>query len=259
MSLPIDSIICGNCVDVMKEWPDGCIDLVVTSPPYNMRLRVRNGKYTEQKQTEHFSKKYVYFDDALPIEDYYRFHEKVLTELLRVAKVVFWNIQIVTGSKEAVFRLIGKFAKEIKDIVVWDKGYGQPAINKRVLNSAYELILIFEKGRNGREIKSATFTRGSLSNIWRLAPPRPHEAELIHGAVFPISLPKLVIRNFSLQGVVVLDPFCGLGTTCVAAALLDRHYIGIDISEEYCELSRKRIKQSTAQQRLFTEKSKANP
>ena len=150
--LPLNQIVCGNCLEVIKDWPDKSVDLIVTSPPYNMRLRVLNGRYVEREKTQHFSKKYNYYDDALSIEEYYQFHFRALEEFLRVAKVIFGNIQIVTGSKEAVFKVIGAFNKQIRDIIVWDKGFGQPAMHDRVLNCCYELILVLDEGVCGREI-----------------------------------------------------------------------------------------------------------
>ena len=129
-----------NCLETLSRMPDKCIDLVVTSPPYNMRTRIRNGEYTTREKSEHFSKKYKHFDDALSIDDFYSFHSEVLNELLRVSKIVCYNFQIVTGSKEAFFKIIGDFNKHIKDIIIWDKGHGQPAMHGQVLNSCYENI-----------------------------------------------------------------------------------------------------------------------
>ena len=90
----------GDCLELMKELKDESVDLVFTSPPYNMRTRIRDGEYTTREKSEHFSKKYTYFDDALSIEDYYGFHKEVITLLLKKSKIVIYNIQIVTGSKE---------------------------------------------------------------------------------------------------------------------------------------------------------------
>ena len=133
-----------DCMDYMKSLPDNAFDLIVTSPPYNMRTRVRNGQYTTREKSEHFSKKYKNFDDALSIDDYFDFHSNALKQMLRISNVVIYNIQIVTGSKEALFKMIGLFNKEIKDIAIWDKGHGQPSMHEGVLNKATELILIFE-------------------------------------------------------------------------------------------------------------------
>jgi site-specific DNA-methyltransferase (adenine-specific)/modification methylase len=113
----------GDCREVMAGFPDNSCGLTVTSPPYNMRTRIRNGEYTTREQTDHFSRKYEHFGDALSPQEYYEFHSHAIREMMRISNTVLWNIQIVTGSKEAVFRMIGDFAKEIKDIIVWDKGH----------------------------------------------------------------------------------------------------------------------------------------
>ncbi len=110
-----------DCLETLNRFTDNSIDIVVTSPPYNMNLRIRNGEYTSRQIVKEFSTKYFNFTDNLPIDEYYEFHRKVLSELLRVSPLVFYNIQIVTGSKRAFFKLIGEFADNLKDIIVWDK------------------------------------------------------------------------------------------------------------------------------------------
>ena len=111
-------LINDDCLIAIQKLANDSIDLIVTSPPYNMRTRVRNGKYTTRETSEHFSKKYKNFHDALSIDDYYTFHKEVINQMLRVSKIIFYNIQIVTGSKEALFKIIGDFNKNIKDIIV---------------------------------------------------------------------------------------------------------------------------------------------
>jgi len=229
-----------DCLLTMAKMPDKCIDLVVTSPPYNMRTRIRNGKYTTREKSEHFSKKYKHFSDDLSIENFYDFHSKVLNELLRVSKIVCYNFQIVTGSKEAFFKIIGDFNKDIKDIIIWDKGHGQPAMHSKVLNSAYEMILIFEDDKKcGRMIQNAKFERGKMANILRLG--RGKKISEIHGAIFPEDLPKELIEAFSNKGDLVYDPFMGSGTTALMAIKAERNYIGSEISSEYCEIIKNRL------------------
>jgi site-specific DNA-methyltransferase (adenine-specific)/modification methylase len=179
----------GDCLEVMKTIPDASIDLTITSPPYNMRTRVRNGKYTTREKSEHFSKKYEHFDDALPMNEFYEFHSKVLNELLRVSKIVCYNFQIVTGSKEAFFKMIGDLYKQIKDIIIWDKNTGQPAMHSNILNSCYEFILIMENDSiAGRHITNAKFKRGEMNNILRVK--RGKKVDGSHGATFPEDLVK---------------------------------------------------------------------
>ncbi len=231
----------GDCLEVMKGMPDKSIDCIITSPPYNMRTRVRNGKYTTREKSEHFSKKYEHFSDDLSIKDYENFHTQVLDECLRISDIIFWNIQIVTGSKEAVFKIIGKFSKEITDIVIWDKGFGQPSMHSGVLNRGYEFIIILEPDRKaGRTFAKYEFKRGELQDIWRLG--RGGKGKFkIHTAIFPEILVETVLKNFTKENEVVLDPFAGSGTTGVACKNLNRRCILIEKEEKYCEIIRERL------------------
>jgi len=239
-----------NCLDTMARMSDKLVDLIFTSPPYNMRTRIRNGEYTTRETSEHFSKKYSHFGDDLPIAEFYRVHRQIISEMLRVSKITLYNIQIVTGSKEAFFRLIGKFAKYIKDIITWDKGFGQPAMHPNVLNAATELILVMESPCTaGRAITNSYFERGELSNNWKM--PRQLGNGNGHNAGFPLDLARKAIVNFSAEGGLIYDPFAGLGSTAIAAHQLKRRWIGSEISSEYVELANKRLEPYLAQDCLF--------
>jgi site-specific DNA-methyltransferase (adenine-specific) len=238
--MEINKIYNEDCLVTMSKMKDKFVDLVVTSPPYNMRTRIRNGEYTTREKSEHFSKKYKHFDDALPINEFYEFHSKVLEELLRVSKIVCYNFQIVTGSKEAFFKIIGDFNKNIKDIIIWDKGNGQPAMHPQVLNSCYEMVLILEDDEKcGRVIQNAKFKRGEMNNILRIG--RGKKVSDIHGAIFPEQLPFELINSFSIEGGLVYDPFMGSGTTALVAKKLGMNYIGSELSNEYCDVINKRL------------------
>lgn len=238
--MEINKIYNENCLETIAKMPDKFIDLTVTSPPYNMRTRIRNGEYTTREKSEHFSKKYKHFDDALPINEFYEFHSGVLKALLRVSKIVCYNFQIVTGSKEAFFKIIGDFNRDIKDIVIWDKGSGQPAMHEAVLNSCYEMILILEDDKKaGRVIQNAKFKRGEMNNILRVG--KGKKVSDIHGAIFPEQLPFELINAFSEKGNLIYDPFMGSGTTAIVASKLGRNYIGSEIAEEYVTIAEKRI------------------
>lgn len=238
----IDKVICGDCLEVMKHIPDGAVDLVVTSPPYNMRTRIRNGQYTERERSEHFSKKYSEFHDALPVQEYYQFHSACLTEMLRISKTVFWNIQIVTGCKWAALKILGDFADQIRDVIIWDKGNGEPAMHESVLNRQFEMIIVFEPGDvSGRVFRNSNFERGTMGDVWDLG-----RGENLpgHAACFPLSLPTRAIRYWSDNKSTILDPFAGSGTTLVAAKQLGRHYIGIEINQKYVDICNERMRQT---------------
>lgn len=234
-----------DCLTTLKKMKDDSVDLVVTSPPYNMNLRIRNGKYCSRQIVKEISTKYTEFSDNLPIDEYNKLHTEVLRELLRVADLIFYNIQIVTGSKRSIFKMIGEFSDNLKEIIVWDKGNGQPAMQQQVLNRRTELILVFEKDYPiSRQFRNrGQFKRGTLDDLWLIKRGKNVGGEN-HGAVFPVELVSTILENFSKEGDVIYDPFMGTGTTAVVAKQLKRKFIGSEISQKYIDIAEERLKNS---------------
>jgi len=242
--MEINKIYNESCEDTLKKLSDNSIDLVITSPPYNMRTRIRNGQYTTREKANDIATKYTHFPDDLPIDKFYDFHKKILFELLRVSKIVCYNFQTVTGSKEAFFKIIGDFSPHIKDIIIWDKGYGEPAIHEKILNSTYEFILILENDNmKGRLINNSYFKRGTMNNILRINREKSNLLES-HGAVFPEELVRVLLISFSKENDLVYDPFMGSGTTAKVCIENNRRYIGSELIKEYCDVADKKIKSS---------------
>jgi site-specific DNA-methyltransferase (adenine-specific)/modification methylase len=238
--IEINKIYNEDCLETLKKIADKTIDLVITSPPYNMNLRIRNGKYCSRQIVKEFSSKYEGFDDNIPIEEFYNFHSQVLKELLRTSSIIFYNIQIVTGSKRAFFKIIGELSDYLKDIIVWDKGYAQPAMAHNVLNRRTELILVFDSSNGiSRQFEKANFQRGTLDDIWNIK--RGKKVVDSHAAVFPEELVKTIIDNFSNEGDLIYDPFMGTGTTAVVAKKLNRNFIGSELTEKYFEVINQRL------------------
>ncbi|MDC0184753.1 site-specific DNA-methyltransferase [Rhodobiaceae bacterium] len=241
MSIKKNHIYNEDCLKTLSRMEDDAVDLVITSPPYNMNLRIRQGKYTSRQIVKEISTKYTEFDDNLPIDEYFNFHLKVLKELIRVSDLVFYNISIVTGSKRAIFRMIGELNEYLKDIIIWDKGYGQPSIQKQVLNRRSELILVFEKdypiSRQFR--KKGKFDRGTLEDVWEIS--REKSGKESHQAVFPQNLVATILKNFSDEGDIIYDPFMGTGTTALVAKKMNRIFVGSEISEKYINISKERL------------------
>ncbi len=239
-----------DCLKTLNKIKDNSIDCVITSPPYNMNLRIRNGKYCSRQIIKEFSTKYSNFNDNLPIDEYNKFHSKVLKELLRVSKVVFYNIQIVTGSKRSIFKMIGDFNEQLKDIIVWNKGVSQPAMHQQVLNKQTELILVFETDYPiSRQFRYANFKRGTLSDIWNVK--RENTINKNHSATFPLNLIRKILINFTNENNIIYDPFMGTGTTAIACLIEKRKFIGSEIDKEYFETAKKRIEQHKQQIRMF--------
>lgn len=240
--IELNKIYNENCIKTLKSMETSSVDLVVTSPPYNMNLRIRNGEYCSRQIVKEFSTKYDGFDDNLPIDEYYNHHSEIIKELLRVSSIVFYNIQIVTGSKRAVFKIIGEFSDQLKDIIIWDKGVAQPAMSAGVLNRQSELILVFDpQNAISRKFENCYFQRGTLNDIWNIK--RGKKIDKSHGATFPEELIAKILNNFTKENDVVYDPFMGTGTTAVVCKKLNRNFIGSELNSNYCDLINKRVQE----------------
>ena len=84
----VDTIYNESCLETLARLPDDAVNVVITSPPYNMNLRIRNGQYCSRQIVKEISTKYSGFSDNLPIEEYYAFHERVITELLPLTIII---------------------------------------------------------------------------------------------------------------------------------------------------------------------------
>jgi len=241
-----------DCMEYMKGVADNAYDICITSPPYNMNLRVNSkgdGYCSRQVISKEFASKYTGFDDNLPMAEYEQFLSRAMREILRVSGIVFFNIQMITGNKPALFRFMGEFADQIKELVIWDKCKAQPAMLPGVLNSEYELVIILGDKPITRAFQSPLFDRGTLSNVWRL--PSKKSGVAGHKASFPVSLVEKIIRNFGNDGGVVFDPFAGTGTTAIAAHNCGLDFVGCELDAGYYDAAKARIDSETSQIAMF--------
>lgn len=229
---------CLNSIDSLP--PIGC---VVTSPPYNFNLRIHTGKYTKRSVNEK-TKYNGYYHDALSMDEYYEWQKEVVQKLLNKTEGnIFYNIQMITGNKRALLKLLGYFADNVKDIIIWDKKYAEPAMGEGVLNSRYEYVIVFARDGIKRQFDVANFERGTIDNILQI--PKNNGGEVTeHNAQFPIELPATLIKLFTTKDDLILDPFAGTGQTLLAARKLGRQAIGIEINPKYYELMKNRLRQT---------------
>ncbi len=225
----------------MDELPDNCVHLMVTSPPYNVLKE---------------------YDNNLNLDEYLHLLSGVWAETYRVlspggrACINVANLGrkpyiplhsfIITQMREIGYLMRGEIiwnkASSASPSTAW--GSWQSAANP-VLRDVHEYILIFSKGSFGRKAtgKESTITREQFlewtKSVWSF--PAMPARRVGHPAPFPEELPHRLIQLFTYQDDVVLDPFMGSGTTCLAAAADGRRYIGYDLNEEYVELARKRL------------------
>jgi len=233
----LDRVICGDALDILRKIPDNSIDMGVTSPPYNKR----------ENKKGWLVNKVVYkgATDNLPEEEYQRIQIDVLNELYRVIKPggsFFYNHKIrwEKGIMLHPMDWLRKTEWVIRQEIIWDRMIAANIRGWRFWQVEERIYWLYKPERGniiGKELKSK---HALLTSIWRFPP----ENNNPHPAPFPISLPVRVIYSImdDKKGGIIIDPYCGSGTTLIAAKILGHHYIGIDISREYVELSIRRLK-----------------
>ena len=217
---------------------NGSVDYVLTSPPYNVSSKSLS--------------KYNDFTDDFTDDEYFEQQKTLINELLRITKNhIFYNIQMVSGNKLALHKLIGHFANKIKEVIIWKK-VGQPAISENVFNSAFEYIIIFSNNEpNKRYFNDANFTRGTQSNVFQIKNSHSNPYAEVHKAIMPLDIPRYFMQNFGKENDLWYDPYNGAGTTSVAAIMEKRNYIGSEISPEYYEIGNTRINNTASEPTLF--------
>ena len=232
----VNKIHCADCLEILKDFPDSCVDLVITSPPYKTGGKSL-GYHPNSKTGDNFYDNYA---DNMGFEEYTAFLTRIIADCLRISRYVMWNMQLLANNRMTMFYLIEQYKQNIKDILIWNKQAVSQITGKNgTLAKGYEFVFMMGVEK-GMAFSYNNFPQnGYVPNrqTWYKQESIPE-----HHATFPLDLPLYFIGHFSKPTDLILDPFCGSGTTCVAAKMLGRNYIGIDISEEYCEIARQRIK-----------------
>lgn len=226
----------------MAALPDGCVHLMVTSPPYNV-----------QKD----------YDDDLTLQEYLDLLERVFAETYRVlAPGGRVAINVANLGRKPYIPLHAYIIQRMHGIgyqmrgeIIWNKGasagpscaWGSwKSASNPVLRDIHEYILVFTKGpfkRPDAKGKENTIERDDFlentKSVWTFAP--ASAKRLKHPAPFPEELPARLIDLYTFAGDLVLDPFNGSGSTCVAAARRGRRYVGYDLDPEYVKLAEARL------------------
>ena len=244
---PKNTIIRGDVFNVLKKIDNDFIDLGITSPPYN-----KGGK---QKGWLVRNVEYNTSSDNVPEQLYQKQQIEVLNEVFRIIKPggsFFYNHKTrwMRGQMLHPIEWLQKTKWTVKQEIIWDRmiaanirGWRFWQIDERI----YWLYKPINNNKIGKELKSK---HALLSSIWRFPPERKNG----HPAPFPLLLPARIIYSI-LDGRkgIVLDPYVGSGTTCVAAKLLNADYIGIEISEEYVKNSKNRLKNYLSYKKIIDE------
>ena len=241
-NLELNKIYNESNLQTMSKMPDDFVDYTLTSPPYNVG---KNGLKGE-------GKKYNTHEDTLTNDDYLEQQKQLIKELLRVTKKhVFYNIQMLSGNKASLMKLMGYFADEIKEIIIWNKKHGVPAMEPGVFNSAYEYIIIFSNDQPSKRKFYDTTFRGNQNNVFVVKNTHSNPFASQHKAIMPLDIPRYCMMTFGKENDIWYDPYMGTGTTAVAAIEEKRKFIGSDISQEYVDLANNRLKPYLTQVSLF--------
>ena len=232
-------LLCGDSTDsdqVAKLMNGQKADMSFTSPPYNA------GKSEALSGNTHTTdNKYNEYNDNQTKDNYLDLLIGFTNNAILNSEYLICNIQSLAGNKIALIEYLNEYKDNFIDVAIWDKGHGAPAMAENVMTSAWEyMFFISSKDKASRAIPNANF-RGTVPNIYRGKPNRNNEFSHVHAATFPIDLPEWALQ-FTKEGHIVLDQFCGTGTTMVASHQLKRKCYGMELDPKYCQVIVDRMK-----------------
>ena len=222
----------GDCLTELKKIESNSVDLVVTSPPYNKNYWLRN---RHQKGKRIIT--YDTFTDTLEPQEYIRTQKEILDELVRVIKPtgsIFYN-HIDILHKHNTIHPSYVYEYNVKQVIVWDRG-NTPKLDKSYFLPTTEWIFWIKK-----DWDSVPYFNKSLAthkkSIWRIN----KEKNNPHPAPFPEELVDNIVKSCCPENGLILDCYNGSGTSAVVAQKNNMDYIGIEISEQYIQMTKDRL------------------
>jgi site-specific DNA-methyltransferase (adenine-specific) len=242
---PIDTIIQGDCLEEMKKLPDGCIDMVLCDLPYGTTA--------------------CKWDHVIPFEPLWKEYKRLIKDRGAI---------VLTASQPFTSMLVMSNPTMFKYCWIWKKSQGTNFINVQNAPMKYhEDVLIFSKGtiancspsrmvyfpqnikpsirkrknydQTGTTLGNRPSRKGEFIQKYEGYPTSilefPNDGDKTHPTAKPVALFEYLIKTYTNEGDLVLDNCIGSGTTAVACKRTGRHFIGIELSEEYCEIARKRV------------------
>lgn len=243
----------GDCLQMLELIPPETVDLIFADPPYNLSndgITCSGGKMVSVNKGS--------WDRSLGVERDYDFHLKWLKACKRALKSngTLW----VSGTYHSIYacgRAIQELGFHVLNDICWFKPNASPNLSCRCFTASHETLIWVRKNKkakhtfNYQDMKKGNFTGDTLKvdgkqmrSVWSIPyAPRTEKKFGKHPTQKPLKLLERIILASSNFGDTVLDPFCGSGTTGVAATALDRKFIGIEKEKRYLDLSYKRISQ----------------
>lgn len=240
----LNKIVCGDILKVIKHIPDESLDLAVTSPPYNLKNSTGNGMKDGRGgkwANAALQKGYSHHHDNMPHAEYVQWQRESLREMMRVLKpdgAIFYNHKwrVQNGLLQDRSDIVKDFP--VRQIIIWRRKGGLN-FNPGYFLPTYEVIYLIAKPKFKLAPKANAY-----GDVWEFTQEMNNE----HPAAFPVDLIERIISSTNAR--VILDPFMGSGTTAVAARALQRDFIGIDISPEYCAMAEERLERNKTRSEL---------
>lgn len=202
--LPINQVILGDCLEVMRGMPDKCVDLVLTDPPYGLGIDGQKLSVSDNPKHNRKAHEFLGWDNGIPSRGYF-------DEIIRVSKN-----QIIFGGNYFIEHL----SESHKGWIVWDKGqHGLTMSDGELAYSSFD-----------RPLRIFTFNRVEIQKDGAL-----------HPTMKPLELFREILSKYSEEGMTILDPFAGSGTTAVAARQLNRNFICIEKEPKYVDICNQRL------------------
>lgn len=233
------TLICGDCLEALKQMDECSVDVTFTSPPYNDSAKTERDMETKRHS------KYEYVEKR---DDWYEWQCEVIDELLRVSRrQVLYNIQPILNNKRDVFRLMGHYADRIDQVLTWYKPNAQPQHYPHRIANFYEWVWVFRcKDFDKLYVNSNGYTNVIVQNI---NSNRDYCDK--HRALMSTPFADEMIREFTMRGETVLDPFMGLATTGISCVKQGRKFVGMEIHEPYFKIALDRMTREASQISLF--------
>ena len=242
-------ILCGDstrAADVERLMEGSAVSLTFTSPPYNAGDNSLGGNKNRVES------KYVGVGDDRPADEYLKLLADFTALALAHSRTVAVNLQSLAGNKIAVLEWIHRFRERFVDRMVWFKGQGQPAMAANVMNSRFEDIWILSpEERPSRAIPTGRF-HSTVSNVYEgRGASGENVAPEIHAASMPVHLALHVLTSLDGTGGAVYEPFCGTGTTIIAAEQLGRRCLAIELVPRYVDVAVRRWQEFTGRRAVL--------
>lgn len=246
----------GDCIEILNQARENSVDAIFADPPYflsNGGITCHAGRMVSVNKGK--------WDKSKGVEENHKFTLDWLRACQRVLKPngTIW----VSGTTHIIYSVgyaMQELGYKILNDIIWYKRNAPPNLSCRYFTHSTEIVLWAAKNEKSKHYFDyqlmKNINRGKqMRNVWEMSAPLTEEKKFgKHPTQKPVDLLTRIILSSTKENDLVLDPFCGSSTTGIAAILLKRKYVGIDLEEEYLQLSKKRIEETIKKSSMFEQK-----